>query len=130
MAYIPVVFFLFAALTGYATTLDPRPSPARVPGAPLGVRSSPWARSSSSSAVGYAGDRGYASLKRRFSLAAYLPDEAAEFEGFYRPETRALGRVPLDVPAGDRQRLARRAVPPVVHLRPPRRRERARGRSP
>ena len=37
------------------------------------------------SAVGYAGDRGYASLKRRFSVPAYLPDEAAEFEGFYRP---------------------------------------------
>jgi hypothetical protein len=42
-------------------------------------------------AVGYAGDRGYASLKRQFSIQAYLPDESAEFEGFYRPETGPAG---------------------------------------
>jgi len=31
------------------------------------------------------------SLKRRLGVAAYLPDEAAEFEGFYRTETGAAG---------------------------------------
>jgi hypothetical protein len=90
MAYIPVLFFLFAALTGFATTLDPGPSPTeargsgRLPLLALGAIVLV-------AAVGYAGDRGYASLKRRFSLAAYLPDEAAEFEGFYRPETGSSG---------------------------------------
>jgi hypothetical protein len=90
MAYIPVIFFLFPVLSGYAATLDPGP-PApgarktrRLPLLGLGALALV-------SAVGYAGDRGYASLKRRFSLPAYLPDEAAEFEGFYRPESGPSG---------------------------------------
>ena len=90
MAYIPVLFFLYAALSGYATVLDPGPP---APGARRTHRASLLALGALVlvSAVGYAGDRGYASLKRRFSVPAYLPDEAAEFEGFYRPETGASG---------------------------------------
>jgi hypothetical protein len=90
MAYIPVVFFLFVALSGYATTLDPGPSdagpkrPSRILLLVLGVLVLV-------SAVGYARDRGYTSLKRRFSVQAYLPDESAEFEGFYRPEKGPSG---------------------------------------
>ena len=90
MAYVPVIFFLFAALCGYATTLDPGPAPPRArrtpPSSLLALGALVLV-----SAVGYAGDRGYASLKRRFSVPAYLPDEAAEFEGFYRPETGPSG---------------------------------------
>jgi O-antigen ligase len=88
MAYIPVVFLLLPLLTGYAVTLDhesasPSPTPRwLVPAlAALALVAS----------VGYASDSGYASLKRRFGVAAYLPDEAAEYEGFYRPETGAAG---------------------------------------
>jgi O-antigen ligase len=90
MAYIPVVFFLFAVLSGYATVLEPGPT---APGARRTHRASLLVLGALAlvSAVGYAGDRGYASLKRRFSVAAYLPDEGAEFEGFYRPETGPSG---------------------------------------
>jgi O-antigen ligase len=90
MAYVPVIFFLFAALSGYAATRDPGPT------RPWARRTRLWALLALGalvlvSAVGYAGDRGYASLKRRFELPAYLPDEAAEFEGFYRPEAGPSG---------------------------------------
>jgi O-antigen ligase len=108
MAYIPVIFFLFVALTGYATTLDPQPLPAGprkrrlVPLLALGALVLV-------SAVGYAGDRGYASLKRRFTLAAYLPDEAAEFEGFYSPETG---------PSGEFRWMSRRGIVNVSRARP------------
>ena len=61
------------------------------------------------SAVGYAGDRGYASLKRRFSVPAYLPDEAAEFEGFYRPETG---------PSGEFRWMSRRGIVNVARATP------------
>lgn len=90
MAYIPVIFFLFVALTGYAATLDPQPLPAGSRKRRL-VSLLALGALVLVSAVGYGGDRGYASLKRRFSVTAYLPDEAAEFEGFYRPETGPTG---------------------------------------
>ena len=108
MAYIPVVFFLFPALSGYATTLDPGPRP---PGARKTRRLSLLALGALVlvSALGYAGDRGYASLKRRFSLPAYLPDEAAEFEGFYRPETG---------PAGEFRWMSRRGIVNVSRATP------------
>ncbi len=90
MAYIPVTFFLFPLLTGYAMTLDTPP---------VAAPDRAWFRKGLLAAtalvlvtaVGYARDNGYTSLKRRFGVVAYLPDEAAEFEGFYRPETGALG---------------------------------------
>jgi O-antigen ligase len=108
MAYIPVLFFLFPALNGYATTLDPGPLP---PGARKAPRVSLLALGALVlvSAVGYAGDRGYASLKRRFSVPAYLPDEAAEFEGFYRPETG---------PSGEFRWMSRRGIVNVARATP------------
>ena len=108
MAYIPVIFFLFVALTGYATTLDPQPSPAGPRKRRL-VSLLALGALVLVSAVGYAGDRGYASLKRRFSLTAYLPDEAAEFEGFYRPETG---------PSGEFRWMSRRGIVNVSRATP------------
>jgi hypothetical protein len=108
MAYIPVLFFLYPALAGYATTLDPGPLP-------TAARRTPWAWLLALgavvlvSAVGYAGDRGYASLKRRFSVTAYLPDEAAEFEGFYSPETG---------PSGEFRWMSRRGIVNVSRATP------------
>jgi O-antigen ligase len=88
MAYIPVTFLMLPLATGYALTLDAAaPAPTRSQHAwllvlvcLLGVAA--WA---------YSSDRGYASLKRRLGVTAYLPDEGAEYEGFYRPETGAAG---------------------------------------
>jgi O-antigen ligase len=103
MAYIPVLFFFLAALSGCATTLNPGPREApRVSLLALGALVLV-------SAAGYAGDRGYASLKRRFSVAAYLPDEAAEFEGFYRPETG---------PSGEFRWMSRRGIINVSRAAP------------
>jgi hypothetical protein len=90
MAYIPVIFFLFHIQVGYAMTLDPGVIPswliqARKRMLPL------LAALVLVSSAGYSADRGYASLKRAFGLSAYLPDEASEFEGFYRPETGPRG---------------------------------------
>jgi hypothetical protein len=90
MAYIPVNFFLFPVLTGYAMTLDLGPPPPAVR-RPLGASLVAMGALGLVAIVGYGGDRGYASLKRRLSVPAYLPDEAAEFEGFYRPETGPSG---------------------------------------
>ena len=109
MAYIPVIFFLFFVLTGYAMTLDPGPLPAwlaeRADGRSL--------------AAGRARSRSRRRLRRRtaatrassarFGLAAYLPDEAAEFEGFYRPETG---------PAGEFRWMARRGIVNVRRAAP------------
>ena len=90
MAYIPVTFLLFPLLTGYAVTLDPGPDGVpvtrRTRVGPLVVTAALLA-----ALAGYAGDTGYASLKRRFGLEAYLPDEGTVFEGFYRPETGPAG---------------------------------------
>ena len=90
MAYIPVIFFLLFAEAGYAMTLDPGPLPAGL------LRARPWALGALGALVLVAlpaqlADRGYASLKRAFGIAAYLPDEAVEFEGFYRPELGPQG---------------------------------------
>ena len=90
MAYIPVIFFLFFAEVGYVMTLDPGPLAAGL------ARARPWALGALATLVLVAlpaqlADRGYASLKRALGIAAYLPDEASEFEGFYRPETGPQG---------------------------------------
>jgi O-antigen ligase len=90
MAYVPVTFLLFPLLTGYAVTLDSGSA-----GVPAGYRNriGPLvvAVALLAAAAGYASDTGYAGLKRRFGLEAYLPDEGAVFEGFYRPETGPSG---------------------------------------
>ena len=90
MAYIPVIFFLLFAEAGYVMTLDPGPLAAGL------LRARPWTLGVLAALVLVAlpaqlADRGYASLKRSFGTAAYLPEEAAEFEGFYRPEIGAQG---------------------------------------
>jgi hypothetical protein len=108
MAYVPVVFFLYVALTGYATLLAPGPSP---PGdrRTLGMSLLALSALTLVAAVGYAGDRGYASLKRRLSVPAYLPDESTEFEGFYRPETG---------PAGEFRWMSHRGIVNVTRATP------------
>jgi hypothetical protein len=103
MAYIPVLFFLFVASSGCATTLDPEP---RRPPLPVLLALGALVLGS---AAGYAADRGYASLQRRFSVTAYLPDEGQEFEGFYRPETG---------PAGEFRWMSRRGIVNVPRASP------------
>ena len=122
MAYIPVDLLpLRGPEPATRSTLDPRPLPA----GPRGRRRASLLALGALvlvSAVGYA--RGPRLREPQAALRAspaYLPDEAAEFEGFYRPETGPAGEFRWMARRGDRQRLARRAVPPVVHLRPPRR---------
>ena len=61
------------------------------------------------SAVGYATDHGYRDTKQRYGLANYLPDEAAEFVGFYRPEQG---------PDGEFRWMADRGVVHVFRARP------------
>jgi hypothetical protein len=84
MAYIPVIYFLFFVELGYTMSLAV-PAPA-------------WLSRASRTALVALGalllvtlpvqavDRGHRSLKRALGIEAYLPDEAAEFEGFYAPE--------------------------------------------
>jgi hypothetical protein len=90
MAYIPVTFFLLPLLTAYAATLQPTAE-----GGASGSGPRAWVAAgvglALASAVAYAADSGYASLKRRFAVHAYLPDERTDFEGFYRPETGENG---------------------------------------
>jgi hypothetical protein len=90
MAYIPVTFFLLPLLTAWAASLASHAQPP----APL-RRSRAWTAAAASlvlaAAAAYAADTGYSSLKRRFAVEAYLPDERTDFEGFYRPETGEAG---------------------------------------
>jgi hypothetical protein len=108
MAYIPVTFLLFPLLTGYAVTLD-----GGAAGAPAARRSGPAVLAVAVVLVavvaGYASDSGYASLKRQFSVEAYLPDEGAVFEGFYRPEVG---------PSGEFRWMRRRAIVNVPRAQP------------
>jgi O-antigen ligase len=106
MAYIPVTFLLGVALAGYASVLEPSAeavaSRGRIGLLLMGVLLA-------AAAFGYASDNGYRSIKRRFAVTAYLPDESAEFEGFYRPE---IG------PAGEFRWMARRGIVNLTHARP------------
>lgn len=108
MAYVPVTFLLFPLLTGHAVALDPRPAGAS---APPRARVARLAVAGGLVAVlgGYTADTGYASLKRRLGVEAYLPDERAGFEGFYRPE---IG------PAGEFRWMRRRAIVNVPRAQP------------
>jgi O-antigen ligase len=108
MAYLPVLFFLFFVELGYAMALDGGPLagwlslarrhalPVLVPlvvvALPLQVL-----------------DGGYRSLKRALGVETYLPDEAAEFEGFYSPE---IG------PSGEFRWMARRGIVNVARAAP------------
>ena len=90
MAYIPAIFFLLHAQCGYAMTLDPGPWPGwleRLWRSVLAV----LAALVLVAVPAQLSDRGYASLKRALGVAAYLPDEGLEFEGFYRPEAGPQG---------------------------------------
>ena len=103
MAYIPVTFFLLPALTAYALAIDRAPRPER-----SAMRRPTILLSGvlfAAAAMSYTRDSGYTSLKQRFGVAAYLPDEAADFEGFYRAETG---------PGGEFRWTAERAI---VNLR-------------
>jgi O-antigen ligase len=109
MAYLPVTLLPGVALAGYASALAhgdgsaarPRRLGRKLPillGAVLAA-----------AAIGYATDSGYASLKRRFAVAAYLPEEKEAFEGFYRPETG---------PGGEFRWMARRGIVNLEEARP------------
>jgi hypothetical protein len=99
MAYIPGTFFLFPMLTAYVVVLTPVVEAAsRGRWRPYSV-ACPLALVVA--AASYAVDSGYADLKRRFGVSAYLPDESAEFEGFYRPEAG---------PAGEFRWMSRRGI--------------------
>src|SRR5262249_11142295 len=90
MPHLPVINFLFSGLVGYSVILDP-------------VAHAPRARALERgllvvlgalvllSPIAYFADRGYRSVKRAFGIEAYLPDEIADFEGFYRPESGPQG---------------------------------------
>jgi hypothetical protein len=89
-------------------TLDPAPVPDATR-RPL----RPWLLGTSAvvllAAAGYAGDNGYASLKQRLGLSTYLPDEAAEFAGFYRRESG---------PTGEFRWMARRGIVKLARAQP------------
>lgn len=116
MAYIPVTFFLFPLLLGSAVALDEAPAAAAPldgnPGRPPRTMRR-WLAGAAGiaalAAAAYARDNGYASLKRRLGVGAYLPDEAAVYEGFYRAESGA---------SGEFRWTARRAIVNVLSVRP------------
>lgn len=89
MAYLPVVFLLFHVQLAYAMALAPP-----LPGGLLRLRRAllvVLGLLALASVQGYALDSGYRSLKRALGVAAYLPDETEDFEGFYRPESGSQG---------------------------------------
>lgn len=116
MAYIPVTFFLLPLLLGSAVALDEAPAAGATldgnPGRPPRTMRR-WLAGAAGiaalAAAAYARDNGYASLKRRLGVAAYLPDEAATYEGFYRAESG---------PSGEFRWTARRAIVNVANARP------------
>jgi len=89
MAYVPVIFFLLFVELGYAAALA-APLPTRLARAGRGALVVLFGLVLVSLPL-QALDRGYRSLKRALAVEAYLPDEAAEFEGFYAPETGSNG---------------------------------------
>jgi len=107
MAYIPVTFLLLPLLTAYAVTLDQGgAAPSGQPSARLAVVAGVLLVAAGTA---YASDTGYASLKRRFGVAAYLPEEREVFEGFYRPEAG---------PSGEFRWMRRRAIVNVARAQP------------
>jgi O-antigen ligase len=107
MQYVPVIWFLFHLCVAYAMTLEVVPPPALLrasrvafPVLVLLLACSP--------AV-YVANRGWRSFRARHELATYLPDEAAEFVGFYRAEKG---------PAGEFRWMARRGIVHVFRTAP------------
>jgi O-antigen ligase len=107
MQYVAVTWFLFHLSLGYAMTVELEPSAARH--GLLGRAFLVLLVLVAASATGYLRDRGYRAIKERYGLAAYLPDEAAEFVGFYRPEQG---------PDGEFRWTAERGVVHVFRARP------------
>ncbi len=85
LQYIPVVFFLFFLETGYTMTVEEARQPPWLPKAARSV----WivlAALVLASPLYYWENRGFCNLKERYGVSTYLPEESAEFEGFYGPE--------------------------------------------
>jgi hypothetical protein len=107
MQYVAVTWFVFHLTIGYAMTVDVKLPVAR-----------DWRLKSAflvllalvvASAAGYWKDRGYRAIKERYGITSYLPDEAAEFVGFYRPERG---------PDGEFRWMADRGIVHVFRARP------------
>ena len=85
MAYIPVILFLVFVEAIHAAAIAPPP--------PAWLARWSWSTLVVLGVLALAAipfqvaDRGYRNLKRTLGAPAYLPDEAAEFEGFYGAET-------------------------------------------
>jgi O-antigen ligase len=90
MQYIPVIFFLFHLLAGYAMTVEATRWPSALPK----VDRTAWAVLAVLvllSPLYYWPNRGFLNLKEKYGLRAYLPEEGAEFEGFFGPEAWPQG---------------------------------------
>jgi O-antigen ligase len=108
MAYVPATFFLVFLEAGYAVVIAPVHTPGRL--APAGRFLLPaLAAAVLAAAPLQAWENGYPSLERALGVTSYLPDESAEFEGFYRAETG---------PAGEFRWMARRGIVNVARAAP------------
>jgi len=90
MQYIPVVFFLSHLETGYAMTVEETRRPPWLPKMAMAA----WvvlAVLVLVSPLYYWGNRGFRNLKEKYGARAYLPEESAEFEGFFGPEQGPQG---------------------------------------
>jgi hypothetical protein len=90
MQYIPVIFFLFHLQAGYAMTVD---ATGRPPWFPRAARNA-WVVLGAFVLVSplyYWHNRGFRNLKEKYGLRVYLPEESAEFEGFFGPEAWPQG---------------------------------------
>jgi O-antigen ligase len=90
MQYIPVIFFLFHLQAGYAMTVDATPGRSTLPK----VAKTTWAVLAALVLVSplyYWPNRGFRSFKEKYGLRDYLPEEGAEFEGFFGPEAWPQG---------------------------------------
>jgi O-antigen ligase len=89
MQYIPVIFFLFHLQAGYAMTVE-APLRSTFPK----VATAAWVVLAALVLVSplyYWPNRGFRNLKGKYGLHAYLPEEGAEFEGFFGPEAWPQG---------------------------------------
>ncbi len=100
MQYVAVTWFVFHLTVGYAMTVDAGPLPSRMQRL-LDRVALLLELLVLVSLFGYRADQGFRDVKQRYGLSAYLPDESAEFEGFYRPEAW---------PQGEFRWMARRGI--------------------
>ncbi|HXB55807.1 MAG TPA: O-antigen ligase family protein [Vicinamibacteria bacterium] len=90
MQYIPAIFFLFHLQAGYAMTVEATRWPCTFQKA----AKTAWAVLAALVLVSplyYWPNRGFLNLKEKYGLRAYLPEEGAEFEGFFGPEAWPQG---------------------------------------